>query len=135
MKCDRPSPLPEVGLDLLYFDFGCDLCLFSGHAKLNANLSCHPQTSRVSTSCTVRNPDGLTANQLDNGKTFTNIGSAYVILEQVNLEDPNLPTVLGEWVCTCVNQDGVSRATILIEKCRKLVLFIVKLTYQIMAWM
>ena len=116
MECDQPSLI--FTRDVTILNFECDVCLQPGR-ELYAYLGCRPQTRRIS-NCTIRNPDGLPAHQLVDGKRFNYVDD-FINFFNLSHEDSDLPTVLGEWTCTCVNQDGVSKATISIGECRKLV--------------
>ena len=99
------------------------MCVEPGQSVLVLTLDCTPNTNRP-TVCTIRNPDGITAEDLDDGYVFV-ISTDQVTIngEVMNPERPAPPTVLGNWTCTCVNEDGMSTATSRIGECCKLVSF------------
>ena len=117
-------PIPVPRLDVIKFDIGCDLCVQPGQLVNSTTLDCKPDTRRQPTFCTLRNPDGLTVRELDD-KMSINATDNQVIIDGLvrNPEDPAPPTVLGDWTCTCVNDNGVSTATSRIGECRELVSF------------
>ena len=128
LGCDAPPvPVPPIGFGNL--NFGCDMCVQPGQSVLFLTLDCTPDTHRLPTNCTIRNPDGITAKDLDDGTAYASFGfvsstdqvTIYGLVS--NPEDPAPPTVLGNWTCTCVNEDGVSTATSRIGECCKLVSF------------
>ena len=98
------------------------MCVQPGQSAISTTLDCTPDTHRHPTVCTIRNPDGITAEDLDDGMAFVSAYNQLTINGLVsNPEDPAPPTVLGNWTCTCVNEDGVSIATSRIGECCKLV--------------
>ena len=100
------------------------MCVQPGQSVIVLSLDCTPDTRRQPTNCTIRNPDGITARDLDDGAAFVSGNDQLTIIRQVmNPEDPSPPTVLGNWTCTCVNEDGVTTATSRIGECRELVSF------------
>ena len=87
-------------------------------------MECAFDTKRLPTDCTIRNPDGITAQELDDGATYVSTFDTLSIIDEVmNPEDPAPPTILGNWRCTCVNENGMSTATSRIGECCKLVSF------------
>ena len=98
------------------------MCVQHGQSAISTTLDCTPDTNRYPTVCTIRNPDGITAEDLDDGMAFVSTYNQLTISGLVsNPEDPAPPTVLGNWRCTCVNEDGVSTAISRIGECCKLV--------------
>ena len=119
---DPPAPVPPSGFGNL--NFGCDMCIQPGQSVIFLTLDCTPDTKRLPTNCTIRNPDGITSGDLDDGAAFVSANDQLTISYLVsNPEDPDPPTVLGNWTCTCVNADGVTTATSKIGECCKLVSF------------
>ena len=97
------------------------MCVQPGQSVDFLALDCTPDTRRQPTYCTIRNPDGLTARELDDGAVIVAQGNQITINGAImNPEDPAPPTLLGVWTCTCVNENGVSIATSRIGECGKL---------------
>ena len=63
----------------------------------------------------------MTARELDNGAYIIAQGNRLTINGAIrNPENPAPPTLLGDWTCTCVNENGVFTATSRIGECCKL---------------
>ena len=119
MECGDP---PVRSLPFINLDIGCDLCVQRGQSVDFFALDCTPDTRRLPTNCTLRNPDGVTARELDDNAVIVAQGNQVTINGAIrNPEDPAPPTLLGDWTCTCVNENGVSTATSRIGECRELV--------------
>jgi hypothetical protein len=118
LKCPDPYP-PDITGGFIYLHFGCDLCLERGESVFLVVLACQPTTNRQPTNCTIRNPDGEMADELDDGDTFIPMGNTLAVSNNVfkNPESPAPPTVLGDWSCTCTNSDGTVTATSYIGTC------------------
>ena len=126
-----PVSVPPAGF--LVLNFGCDLCVQSGQSVTFTTLDCTPDTRRLPTFCTIHNPDGLTARDLDDGAAYVSGNDQLTITNVVsNPEDPAPPTVLGDWTCTCVNENGMSTETSRIGECRELVSFSRNKSYSLM---
>ena len=121
LECADPTP-PDISGGFVNLPFGCDLCLERGQSVFLVTLACQPITNRQPTNCTIRNPDGETAQDLDDGDTYSLMGNTLAVSNGVfaNPEDPLPPTVLGDWTCTCINRDGMATAVSKIGSCCKL---------------
>jgi hypothetical protein len=118
LECADPTP-PDISGGFVNLPFGCDLCLERGQSVFLVTLACQPITNRQPTNCTIRNPDGETAQDLDDGDTYSLMGNTLAVSNGVfaNPEDPLPPTVLGDWTCTCINRDGMATAVSKIRPC------------------
>jgi uncharacterized Zn-binding protein involved in type VI secretion len=118
LECADPTP-PDISGGFVNLPFGCDLCLERGQSVFLVTLACQPITNRQPTNCTIRNPDGETAQDLDDGDTYSLMGNTLAVSNGVfaNPEDPLPPTVLGDWTCTCINRDGMATAVSKIGSC------------------
>ena len=118
LECGDP-PVPSS--PFINLDIGCDLCVQRGQSVDFFALDCTPDTRRYPTNCTIRNPNGVTARELDNGAYIIAQGNRLTINGAIkNPENPAPPTLLGDWTCTCVNENGVFTATSRIGECCKL---------------
>ena len=128
MECtDPPAPAsPFVNLDI-----GCDLCVERGQSVDFFALDCTPDTRRQPTNCTIRNPDGISASDLDDGAVIVAQGNQVTINGAImNPENPAPPKLLGVWTCTCINADGITTAESKIDSCCELFVIIrVKLRF------
>ena len=116
VECGESSPLPFM--DMVDLDFGCDLCVDNSQTVGLARLICHPVTNRQHANCTIHNPDGLTAQELEDGDSYVYTDNVLAITGKItNPEDPASPTLLGTWTCTCVNRAGIFTATSKIGQC------------------
>ena len=105
-------------MDMVDLDFGCDLCVDNSQTVGLARLICHPVTNRQHANCTIYNPDGLTAQELEDGDSYVYTDNVLAITGKItNPKDPGSPTLLGTWTCTCVNRAGIFTATSKIGQC------------------
>ena len=119
MECGKTSLVTASAF--VNLDIGCDLCVQPGQSVDFFALDCTPDTRRQPTYCTIRNPDGVTAEELDDGAFIVAQGNQITIIGAIrNPEDPAPPTLLGVWTCTCFNENGVSTTISRIGECREL---------------
>jgi hypothetical protein len=107
LECSDPTS-PDISSGFVNLPVGCHLCIEQGESVLLLTLACQPATNRQPTYCTIRNPDGFSAQELDDGDSFLLMSNTLAISNALiaNPEDPDPPTILGIWMCTCTNSDG-----------------------------
>ena len=110
LECSDSTQSHEAS-DYVNLPVGCDLCFENGQSVSLLTLPCEPTTNRQPTNCTIRNPDGFSAQELNDGISFFLMGNILAIIDL----DPH--TVLGIWTCTCTNADGNVKAFSKISNC------------------
>jgi uncharacterized Zn-binding protein involved in type VI secretion len=102
-------------------DAECDPCFEQGQVESNVTLTCSLIPYCVPSSCRIRNPDGITAEELVGLSGNFTVGEGYLVINEYLLNNPvDFPasqTLQGVWTCTCFHNEEISTASNIVAHC------------------
>ena len=105
-------------------DAECDPCFEQGQVESNVTLTCSLIPYCVPSSCRIRNPDGITAEELVGLSGNFTVGEGYLVINEYLLNNPvDFPasqTLQGVWTCTCFHNEEISTASNIVAHCCEL---------------
>ena len=117
LKCTNFTP-PDLSTVPIKVNVGCHLCLEKGERIFMTILSCNPMNRQLPTSCSIHNPDGITAQELHDRQVYFFMNNKIYIHGLANLGSTTSSTMLGMWTCTCSNKIGAVTGYTYIGPCQ-----------------